>query len=159
MWLEVQDPRLSTQQEQENSRSVPDPFPCKMVGSGNKTNMYIVVHILLHDGQKTDLSVLGFFLHPGVFDIFSNLHWCSLHFPGAISCLFVKYKMAEHVYSLVASLHFRSILVSMELICVKYGVSLCVCFAMLSPFSFKRDWAVRNCRLLSKIILSNLSSI
>ena len=71
----------------------------------------------------THLTMLGFFLRPGVLLVFSNLHWCSVHFPGATYCLFEKSEMLGLVSSLLVNLHFRRTLVSIELMCAKYGAN------------------------------------
>ena len=107
------------------------------------------IPIYPHVTYTTHLSILGFFLRPGVLLVFSNLHWCSLHFPGGTYCLFEKSAMSGLVSSLTANLHFRRTLVSIELMCAKYGASWWLCFVTLSPISFKRAWVFLSCTSLS----------
>ena len=83
--------------------------------------------------------MLWFFLRPGVLEVFSNLHWCSLHFPGAICCLLENYVISGLVFSLLATLHFNKTLVSIEFICEKYGLSSSENFVTLSLISFRRE--------------------
>ena len=67
-----------------------------------------------------NLSRLEAFFLPGEPVTFLNFHWWSAFFPGAMFSLLVK-DFGITVELLIAVLHFRSALVSNELMCSKHG--------------------------------------
>ena len=91
----------------------------------------------------------AFFL-PGEPVTFLNFHWWSAFFPGATFSLLEKGCgiKVDRIELPIAVLHFRSALVSNELMCSKHGFTLSIVINVCRSVC-----AVRRCKLLSEILV------
>ena len=109
---------------------------------------------MLYDIVATcNLSRLEAFFLPGEPVTFLNLHWWSAFFPGATFSLLEKGCgiKVDRIELPIAVLHFRSALVSNELMFSKHGYTLSIVINVCS--SSRSVCAVRRCKLLSEILV------